>query len=81
MRGLIVGMVLALGATAPALAAGDGPLDRLLDGRTQVADSGACTYRCQSRYNSCSSNCRTAACRSSCSSRYSSCLTGCTTRN
>ncbi len=78
MRGLIVGLILALGVVAPA-AADEGVLDRLLSG--QVADSGACTYNCQSRYDSCTSNCRTSSCRSSCSSRYSSCLTNCTTRN
>lgn len=80
MRRAILGMLLGFGIAAPAAADG-GTLGRLLDGRGQIADSGACTYRCQSRYSSCSSNCRTASCRSSCSARYSSCLATCTTRN
>lgn len=80
MRRAIMGMLLGFAIAAPAAAEGVS-LDRLLDGRGQIADSGSCSYRCQSRYSSCSSNCRTASCRSSCSARYSSCLATCTTRN
>ena len=82
MRSVIAGVLLGfgLGVAAPALAEGVS-LDRLLDGRGQIADSGSCTYRCQSRYSTCSSGCNTSSCRSSCSARYSSCLANCTTRN
>lgn len=80
MRSVIVGVLLGLTIAAPALAEGVS-LDRLLEPRGQVADSGSCAYRCQSRYSNCNSRCNTASCRSSCSARYSSCLANCTTRN
>jgi hypothetical protein len=81
MRGLAIAIVLVLGAAAPAVAGTDGPPVGRALGLDQLADSAACTYRCQSRYSACSAGCRTASCRSSCSARYSACLTGCTTRN
>jgi hypothetical protein len=82
MRVLIVAAALVAVMASPAVAGRDAPiLDRLLAPHGQVADSGSCTYRCQSRYSNCTSNCRTSSCRSSCSARYSSCLTNCTTRN